>query len=97
MNPQAHGLHFDDSASSVSGGSGFDLNTWRSAFMSVNKFLGNRMYSYKQKGMTFFSDYVSIVIDKSSLVGCVWTYILSHGLSLDGRDTGSQKEKVRWL
>jgi len=44
MTPEAHGLQFDDSASSASGGSSFDLNIWRSAFMSVNRILGNRMY-----------------------------------------------------
>jgi len=44
MSPEAHGLQFDDSASSVSGGSSFDLNTWHSAFKNINKFLGNRMY-----------------------------------------------------
>ena len=44
MTPESHGLQFDDSASSASGGSSFDLNLWRSAFKGVNKFLGNRMY-----------------------------------------------------
>jgi eukaryotic translation initiation factor 2C len=44
MSPEAHGLQFDDSASSASGGSSFDLNTWRGAFQAINKFLGNRMY-----------------------------------------------------
>jgi len=42
--PEAHGFSFDDSASSASGGSSFDLNVWRNAFMDVNKILGNRMY-----------------------------------------------------
>ena len=44
MSPEAHGLQFDDSASSSSGGSSFDLNIWRTAFKSVNKYLGNHMY-----------------------------------------------------
>jgi len=44
MSPDAHGLQFDDSASSASGGSTFDLNNWRSAFRGINKSLGNRMY-----------------------------------------------------
>ncbi|KAF8811942.1 argonaute-like protein [Phlegmacium glaucopus] len=44
MSPEAHGLQFDDSASSSSGGLSFDLDNWRSAFMSVNRILGNRMY-----------------------------------------------------
>jgi len=44
MAPEAHGLQFDDSASSASGGSTFDLNTWRSAFKDINRVLGNRMY-----------------------------------------------------
>jgi eukaryotic translation initiation factor 2C len=44
MDPQAHNLQFDDSASSVSGGSTFDLNSWRSAFGHVNKLLGHKMY-----------------------------------------------------
>lgn len=44
MSPEAHGLQFDDSASSASGGSSFDLNPWRSAFTNVNRILGNSMY-----------------------------------------------------
>jgi hypothetical protein len=41
MTPEAHGLQFDDSASSASGGrSSFDLNTRRNAFKleGINKF-----------------------------------------------------------
>ena len=44
MSPDAHGLQFDDSASSASGGSTFDLDNWRSTFGAINKLLGNRMY-----------------------------------------------------
>ena len=44
MSPDGHGLQFDNSASSASGGSVFDLNIWHSAFRDINKFLGNRMY-----------------------------------------------------
>jgi len=44
VGPEAHGLQFDDSASSSSGGTAFDLNVWRSAFKPVNRILGNRMY-----------------------------------------------------
>jgi hypothetical protein len=44
----AHGLQFDDSASSASGGSSFDLNIWRCAFKSVNKFWKTECISYKQ-------------------------------------------------
>jgi hypothetical protein len=46
MSPDARGLQFDDSTSSASGGSAFNLNAWHSvsAFQGVNKFLGNRMY-----------------------------------------------------
>jgi eukaryotic translation initiation factor 2C len=44
MSPDAHGLQFDDSVSSASGGTMFDLNTWRSAFQDINGLLGNRMY-----------------------------------------------------
>jgi len=44
MSPEAHNLQFDDSASSASGGSSFDLNMWRSAFKGINKFMGKKMY-----------------------------------------------------
>jgi len=44
MSPEAYNLQFDDSASSASGGSSFDLNMWRSAFKDVNRFLGSKMY-----------------------------------------------------
>jgi hypothetical protein len=44
MSPEAHGLQFDDSASSASGGSTFDLNTWRNAFQSINMLMGKKMY-----------------------------------------------------
>jgi len=44
MSPEAHGLQFDDSASSASGGSLFDLNIWRSAFLKVNQNLSKQMY-----------------------------------------------------
>jgi len=44
MSPEAHNLQFDDSASSASGGSSFDLNMWRSAFKGINKYMGKKMY-----------------------------------------------------
>jgi len=39
-------LQFDDSASSSSGGSSFDLNIWHSAFKRVNKFLGTFLFFF---------------------------------------------------
>ena len=44
----------DDLASSASGASSFNLNTWCSAFKTINQFLGNRM--------SFFITFISLLM-----------------------------------
>jgi len=87
MSPDAHGLHFDDSASSASGGTGFDLNIWRSAFKGTTGILGNHMYSYTSmhwQGMTLlrFFSIVSLSLNMFTSMLFFWANVLVTGIQV---------------